>query len=75
MLTLEVPGAEYFDPETNEFNYAEGRVLHLEHSLFSISKWEMKWKKAFLNSRKTEEEGRTAARKGTRKSPARRSTS
>lgn len=56
MLTLEVPGAEYFDPATNEFNYAEGRVLHLEHSLFSISKWEMKWKKAFLNCKKTEEE-------------------
>jgi hypothetical protein len=56
MLTLELPGEEFFDPATNEFTYAEGRVLHLEHSLLSLSKWEMKWKKPFLNSKKTSEE-------------------
>lgn len=56
MLPIELPGEELYDPVKNEFIELEGRVLHLEHSLFSISKWEAKWKKPFLNSKKTPEE-------------------
>ncbi len=55
-LTLQIPGAEGFNPATNEFVYTEGRVLHLEHSLYSVSLWESRWKKAYLNTDKTPEE-------------------
>ena len=57
MLRIDLPGDEWYDPVKNEFVYAEERVLHLEHSLFSISKWEAKWKKSFLSTKtKTAEE-------------------
>lgn len=56
MLTILLPGAEFYDPATNEFSSAEERVLHLEHSLFSVSKWEAETKKAFLTSEKTKED-------------------
>ena len=56
MLTITLPGQEYYDPVKNEFSYAEERVFHLEHSLLSVSKWEARWKKAFMTAEKTEEE-------------------
>lgn len=48
MLVIDVPSVEFLIPETNEFVISKGRTLQLEHSLISISKWESKWKKAFL---------------------------
>lgn len=48
MLTLEIPSREYLNPDTYEFVVINGRTVQLEHSLLSISKWESKWKKAFL---------------------------
>ena len=51
MLQIEVKGGELFDEEKQEFYYVKPTVLELEHSLISISKWEAKWKKAFLSSR------------------------
>lgn len=48
MLTLEIPTQEFFLPDQNEFVEIKGRTIQLEHSLISISKWESKWKKAFL---------------------------
>lgn len=57
MLKIVVPAVEFFDEKTQEFLYRKEQVLHLEHSLVSISKWEAKWHKAFLSKReKTIEE-------------------
>lgn len=57
MLTIKVPPSEFYNEETNEFVTTKGMTLCLEHSLVSISKWESKWKKAFLGKQqKTTEE-------------------
>ena len=57
MLRIEVPiGSERWDDEKEEFIEPEVRVLQLEHSLVSLSKWESKWCKPFLSSAKTDEE-------------------
>ena len=57
MLTITVPGAEFFDENTETFVETKDQVLQLEHSLLSISKWESKWKKPFLaHEEKTAEE-------------------
>ena len=57
MLELEVPGFEAFDEEAELFVTVPSKVLRLEHSLVSISKWEAKWKKPFLSTKdKTLEE-------------------
>ena len=57
MLTIIIKDQELFNEETNEFTTVKGQTLQLEHSLVSISKWEAKWKKAFLkkDDRSTEE--------------------
>lgn len=51
MLRIKVKGREFYDEKTNEFIYSKDTILQLEHSLVSISKWESKWKKSFLNSK------------------------
>lgn len=59
MLTIIIPaqnGQEMWDPYKEEFVYKnpfKGAKLTLEHSLVSISKWESKYKKAFLKKNKT----------------------
>lgn len=56
MLEIEVSG-ELFDEENELFITVKPTILHLEHSLLSISKWEQKFHKAFISDRrKTEEE-------------------
>lgn len=57
MLTIKIPDMEYFDEESQEFVSIKGRILELEHSLISISKWEAKWHKPFMSTdeRTTEE--------------------
>lgn len=51
MLRLVVPSREWYDEKTNEFIVQpKDTTLLLEHSLLSISKWEAKWKKSFLDS-------------------------
>ena len=56
-LTLKIT-EEYWDSEKQEFVYPELGTLVLEHSLISISKWEGKWHKAYLEEsvKKTNEE-------------------
>lgn len=58
MLQVVIPAREYFDSSKNEFVYLAEQKLTLEHSLISISKWESKWKKPFLDDKreKTREE-------------------
>lgn len=50
MLQITIPATELWDEEKEEFITAgKEQVLTLEHSLVSLSKWESKWCKAFLN--------------------------
>lgn len=56
MLEIMVKG-ELFDEKLEKFIPVNPTILHLEHSLLSISKWESKFHKAFLSNRpKTQEE-------------------
>lgn len=52
MLEIFIPESEDFNEETQEFILVQGIKLTLEHSLKSISKWESKWKKPFLETEK-----------------------
>ena len=49
MLTLIIPPIELFDEETSRFIKVKGTTLQLEHSLVSVSKWEAKHHKIFLD--------------------------
>lgn len=50
MLWIKIPlTQEGWDEEKQEFVEPTYKVLQLEHSLVSISKWESKWCKAFLS--------------------------
>lgn len=51
MLSIIIPGSEFYDEEHNSFVNVKETTLNLEHSLVSISKWEMKWNKAFLGKK------------------------
>lgn len=58
MYSLVIPKGEWFDESKQEFiSNKHDITLKLEHSLISLSKWESKWKKPFLNTdKKTKEE-------------------
>lgn len=51
MLKITIPAREWYDEEKEEFLYSKEHKLQLEHSLISISKWESKWEKPFLEPR------------------------
>lgn len=55
-IEIKVPDTRLWDPIKEEFLYVKSQKLLLEHSLLSISKWEAKWKKPYLNSEKTANE-------------------
>ena len=48
---VEVPAIEFFDEQTGEFHYTKPIELRMEHSLVSMSKWEMRWRKPFLSTK------------------------
>lgn len=57
MLQIIVPETEQWDELNQEFISTKEQVLCLEHSLVSLSKWESKWHKPFLDKKeKTPEE-------------------
>lgn len=57
MLTITIPSRELYDEKNQMFFNTKEQTLRLEHSLVSISKWESKWRKAFLKKdEKTNEE-------------------
>lgn len=52
MLEIIVPKQELFDDSKQEFVELPTVTIQLEHSLVSLSKWESKWEKPFLDDRK-----------------------
>lgn len=50
MLIIKIPETEFFDESTNTFSVVHKQDLRLEHSLLSISKWESKWHKPYLDT-------------------------
>lgn len=57
MFQVEIPKQEYFDENASRFVYFEATSFQIEHSLISLSKWESKWNKPFLDGKdKTPEE-------------------
>lgn len=51
MLILNIPETEWFNDSTQEFCTFGPWKLELEHSLLSVSKWEAKYKKSFLENK------------------------
>lgn len=52
MLEITIPPREVFLEEEGMFEQLKGGFLQLEYSLISISKWESKWHKPFLDESK-----------------------
>jgi hypothetical protein len=48
-LMVTIPATDLFDETTEEFHTVKETKLKLEHSLVSISKWESKYEKPFLD--------------------------
>lgn len=48
-LHVTIPEQELFDEATNEFITIKEQTIRLKHSLISVSKWEAKHKKQFLD--------------------------
>ena len=51
MLKLVVPATELYDEANSCFTQTKETTISLEHSLVSLSKWESKWHKPFLNQK------------------------
>lgn len=51
MLELDIPGGEVYLETEECFIEVKPIKLRLEHSLVSLSKWEAKWRKPFLDSK------------------------
>lgn len=56
MLRIKTPKGEVWDEEKGVFIPVKGASLQLEHSLVSLSKWESKWHKPFLDGVKSIQE-------------------
>ena len=58
MLQITIPAMnDLWDERNQQFLSIKDTTIQLEHSLLSISKWESKWNKSFINTKdKTEEE-------------------
>lgn len=56
MLKIKVLKPEVYDEKTNEFRIPVAGVLTLEHSLYSVSKWESKWEQPFIGDKERTDE-------------------
>ena len=56
MLQIVIPERELWNERTEEFVYTKELHLQLEHSLISISNWEMKWHVPYFDEDKTDEQ-------------------
>lgn len=52
MLHIKIPEREFFDDNEQCFINFPAIEFDMEHSLLSVSKWESKWHKPFINSNK-----------------------
>ena len=52
MLEITIPAIELWNEEKQEFVNKKEQTIQLEHSLVSLSKWESKWCKSFLYTKK-----------------------
>ena len=51
MLQIHIPGGEMFDESTQSFvSVGKPKTITLEHSLLSVSRWESKWHKSYMNA-------------------------
>lgn len=51
MLGVQVTLEEEYDEESSKFVASSSFMVHLEHSLCSVSKWESIWKESFLGKK------------------------
>lgn len=56
MLEIHLDEKELWDDKNEQFYYLPKCDLKLEHSLVSVSKWESKYHKSFIDSKKNNEE-------------------
>ena len=56
MLPIVIPKGEFWDEVNEQFLYTKEVHLQLEHSLISISNWEMKWHIPYFDTTKTVEQ-------------------
>lgn len=48
VIEIDLGTLEYYDEESNEFQYETGGTVQFEYSLKTMYEWEAKWGKAFL---------------------------
>ena len=56
MLPLYIPERELWDEQHEMIVHTKPASIHLEHSLISISNWEMKWHVPYFDETKTDEQ-------------------
>ncbi len=49
-LTVTIPANEFWDFRKEEFVNTADTIIHIEHSLAAIAKWEAHWRKPFLSN-------------------------
>lgn len=56
MLEIKIPAKDQWDEKNECFITTKEQVLRFEHSLVSLSKWESKWCKHFIDNKELNEE-------------------